>query len=83
MDKKDIPKYIDYIYKNIYDITKEIFESSYYKKMVLNLGKEKKKYIEARNKAFIDKKLLDFINKNKEITVLTPPIIYYGDNNNN
>ena len=83
IEEKEIKKYIESIYDNLYDICIDVFDSQYYKKMLNSLSEDKKlvDFINMRNKALKSKKLSDFIlkaRKNKNIEKLSPVIIYYG-----
>lgn len=82
LDSKEMSKSIKYLYKNLEEIVNEIFKSNNYKKMLEKLkDKEKIKYIKERNKMFKNKKLEEFILKQKQegkVIKLTPPDIVYG-----
>ena len=83
IEEKEIKKNIEYINDHIKDIVLDIFQNKKYKETILNLKKEHKEFIEERNKAFEKNKLADFIlkaRKNNDYFKLTPPIIYYGEN---
>ncbi len=85
IDEKELVSFIDYMTTNLYDTIVSVFDSKYYNDMLDKLSSDKnKKYIQNRNKAFKEKKLADFIKKirkKKDYYILTPVIIYYGDNN--
>ncbi len=81
---EEMDEFIDYVINNLYDVIVSVFESKYYGEMVNKLKEDNKKYIQERNEAFKNKKLTEFIRKarkKKDYFVLTPVIIYYGDNN--
>ncbi len=80
IDSKELSKYIKYIYEKDYEINNNIFDSKFYKEMLEKTKEETKEYIINRNKAFKEKKLEEFIKKNKEnYKKITPYIIYYGE----
>ena len=83
IEESEIDKYIESIYKNLYNICLDVFDSQYYKKMLNSLSdKELVDFIDNRNKALKSKKLRDFILKSRKknnIKKLSPAIIYYGD----
>ncbi len=80
LNGKELEEAIEHIYKNVYELIKDVFESKYYKKMLRELSsKELKEYIKTRNKAFAEKRLKGFILGVKEPQKLTAGIIYYGD----
>lgn len=82
LDSKEMSKSIKYLYKNLEEIVNEIFQSNNYKKMLEKLkDKEKIKYIKERNKMFKNKRLEEFIFKQKQegnVIKLTPPDVVYG-----
>lgn len=83
IDDKELSKYIKYIYDKDYEIICKIFESRFYKKMLENTKKETLGYIIKRNKAFKEKKLEKYIKdvrKSNNYKKITPPIVYYGEN---
>ena len=80
LNGKELDGVIEYIYKNIYELIKDVLEGKYYRKMLRELNSEElKEYIERRNEAFIEKGLRGFIVRVKEPQKLTAGIIYYGD----
>ena len=79
IDEKEKDKFIQLIYKNIYDICVSTFESEYYKNMLDTIkDKEKRKFIIERNRKLKDKKL-NKIDSYNEKYKLNAVIIYYGD----
>ncbi len=82
LDKKDRKDFIKVIYRELYNIMIDIFESTNYEEMLKKIHKkENVKYIKERNKSFIEKKLEEFIVNKDNYYKLTPYIIYYGDEN--
>ena len=82
LDKKDRKDFIKVIYRELYNIMIDIFESTNYEEMLKKIHKkENVKYIKERNKSFIEKKLEEFIVNKNNYYKLTPYIIYYGDEN--
>jgi len=82
IDKREIKDFINYINENIKDIVIEIFENVNYKDMLNKLSSKHRKYIQERNKAFINNKLEEYIinaRKTDSYFLLTPPIIYFGE----
>ena len=79
LNDKDLESFINYIYDNLYDVVVNIFNSSYYDKMLNNLDNDISSYIIERNKCFKNKKLKNFIKSksNKKIK-LNAYMIYYG-----
>ena len=83
IDEKEINNFLKYIMNNIKDIIIDIFNNKRYKELLSNLSEEHKTYIEERNKAFLNNELEKFIikaKKKEDYFKLTPPIIYYGEN---
>ena len=79
LNGKELDGAIEYIYKNIYELIKNVLEGKYYKKMLRELNSKRlKEYIERRNEAFIEKELKGFIAGAKEPQKLTAGIVYYG-----
>lgn len=82
LDKKDRKDFIKVIYRDLYNIMIDIFESTNYEEMLKKIHKkENVKFIKERNKSFIEKKLEEFIVNKNNYYKLTPYIIYYGDEN--
>ncbi len=82
IDRKELKKYINYIYEKDYEIINNIFNSSFYNHMLEKVKADTREYIIKRNKAFEDKKIEEFIIKSeKEGTIkkITPYIVYYGE----
>lgn len=85
IDEEEISNFVKYINKNLKDIMLNIFNNELYIKTLETLSKENKKYIIERNKAIENESLEKFIKnnrKNNKYYKLTPPIMYYGDNQN-
>ena len=79
LNDKDLESFINYIYDNLYDVVVNIFNSSYYDKMLNNLDNDISSYIIERNKYFKNKKLKNFIkSKSSKKIKLNAYMIYYG-----
>lgn len=82
----ELKRFIDYLYSNLYDVVKEIINNEYYDKMLNNITAKKSKFVSKRNKAFLKKELLGFINeslKSKKYYKITTPMVYFGESKNN
>lgn len=83
IDEKEINTFLKYIMDNLKDVIIDIFNNKRYKELLSNLSEKHKAYIEERNKAFLNNELEKFIikaRKKDDYFKLTPPIIYYGEN---
>ena len=81
IEEKELKDFINYLYKELKDITLEIFNSEKYDKILDTLKNSDKEYIIKRNKSFKEGKLEEFIlnaRKNNSYFKLTPQILYYG-----
>ena len=83
IDEKEIKTFLKYITDNLKDVIIDIFNNKRYIELLSNLSEKHKTYIEERNKAFLNNELEKFIikaRKKDDYFKLTPPIIYYGEN---
>ena len=83
IDEEEIKTFTEYLKENFKEVFEGIFTNIYYIEKINSLSPEMKKYIESRNEAIKNNKLDKFIKesrKNKNYYVLTPPIMYYGEN---
>lgn len=81
LDGKELTDAVKYLYDNLYEIVIELFDNVHYKKMLSGLkNKDKKEFIEIRNRTIKDKNLEQFLKKNKSNPQkLNAGIIYYGE----
>lgn len=81
LNGKELTSAINYIYKHLYKIMIDVFDSSYYRKMLDELKTEETRdFINARNRAIKVKKLEEFLKlKAKNLRKLNAGIIYYGE----
>ena len=66
----------------IYDILVELYNNKYYVERIKTFNKDIQNYLNARNKALVDKKLEFFIEdalQKNSYKKLTPPLIFYGE----
>lgn len=80
MEKKEREIYINYIYKSILNILKDILESNRYKEFITKLDTERKEFLLKRNKSILDKKFNEFIEENEIIEFKAIRILYDKDN---
>ena len=69
---------IKYTYDNLYNEVLDIISNKYYQEMLNGLEKSKKEFINNRNKAFKDKKLIGFKFDNPDYKI-TAPTVYFGE----
>lgn len=85
LDTEERNKMIDYIYANIYDILKLVYDNNeYVNNLISCIDEPTKDFIVERNKKIIDKDFKEFINKNienKTYRILTPALILYNYDN--
>lgn len=82
LNGEELSNFIDYIYKNLYDVIVDIFKNKYYNEMLQKLSSKTREFILKRNNAFKSKKLLTFVNrnvKNKKFRKLNAPLVYFGE----
>lgn len=87
LDIEERNKMIDYIYKNLYDILKCVYDNNeYVNSLISRVDKPTQEFIIERNKKIVDKSFKEYINKKietKTYKILTPALILYNYDNRN
>ena len=84
LEENERNEMIDHIYDKLDKIVNEIFDNEYYNKLIENIDEPTKEYIIKRNKALLDGKLKDFIEKSikdHDYKILTPALLLYNIDN--